>query len=153
MSFWESKPDDDGVEVSATSVKETTIDDGLRTLVIDSSSSKDAALEQGIMKRREAKQIGHLTVKDHFSLHNPSSTVTFSGDETLVFVDNFEQVTLNKNKDSNVIVAKQAAVSSPGLLFTRFAYTVVAFLMAGLVFVFCIQIVLFLFLGLAIESG
>lgn len=102
---------------------------------------------------RFSSTIGGFTVKDHFSLSNPTSTVTFADDEALVLVDNMEQVAIEKKAGTNYFVAKQATVSSPGLIFTRFAYSLIAVLMAGIVFIFCIQIVLFLFLGLAIESG
>ena len=71
----------------------------------------------------------------------------------MILVDNLEQTTLEKKKDSNLIVVKQASVASPGIMLLRLAYTLVAFMVAGFVFVFCIQIALFLFLGLAIESG
>ena len=102
---------------------------------------------------RRVNRIDNINVKDHFSLSNPSSTVAFADDEAIVFVDNLEQVALHKSKKSGYITAKQATVSSPGLNFIRFLYTLVALLMTGFVFIFCIQIVLFLFLGLAIESG
>jgi hypothetical protein len=101
----------------------------------------------------QINRIGGIMVKDHFSLTNPSSIVSFADDEQIVFVDNLEQVVLEKRADQDYFTAKQATVSSPGLVFTRFAYTLVAILMSGILFVFCIQIILFLFLGLAIESG
>ncbi len=97
--------------------------------------------------------LGDFTVKDHFSLSNPTSAVRFVDDETLIFTDNVEQVTLEKKKGENFITAKQATVSSPGLMGLRLAYTLVTVFMTGLLFVFCVQLVLFLFLGLAIESG
>ena len=111
--------------------------------------------EEGPVKRvvRNISHIGNITVKDHFSLSNPSSTATFANDETLIFNDNLEQVVLEKKEGEDHITAKQATVASPGLMFTRVAYTIVAFLISGYMFVFCIQLVLFLFLGLAIESG
>ena len=106
-----------------------------------------------VVRPRRVNRIGNINVRDHFSLSNPSSTVAFADDEAIVFVDNLEQVTLHKDNEKEYLTAKQATVSSPGLLLTRSFYTVVALLMTGFVFIFCIQIVLFLFLGLAIESG
>ncbi len=97
--------------------------------------------------------ISGIAVKDHFSLVNPTSTVRFADDETLVFVDNNEQLTLEKKNDEDFITAKQSTISSPGLMLLRFAYTLVTAFMTGWLVVFCIQVVLFLFLGLAIESG
>lgn len=109
--------------------------------------------EEGRTRLRKMTVIGDMQVQDHFSLANPSSHVAFAEDEAMVFVDNLEQITLEKQKGNDFVIAKQASVASPGIMLLRVAYTIVAFLTAGFVFVFCIQLVLFLFLGLAIESG
>ena len=105
------------------------------------------------LRVRKLNTLGSAQMKDHFSLSNPSSIVSFTDEESVVFIDNLEQVTLQKKKGDDYIVAKQATVASPGLMFMRMAYAIIATLMAGFLLVFCIQIVLFLFLGLAIESG
>jgi hypothetical protein len=113
-------------------------------------------LGRGFERSKKSKnliQIGNLKVKEHFSLAHPSSAVAFAEDETLVFVDNLEQVTLEKKSGTDYLTAKQATFSTPGLFLTRAAYTMVALLMAGFIFAFCIQILLFLFLGLAINGG
>lgn len=102
---------------------------------------------------KQYTSLGTLTVKDHFSLSNPSSLVRFVDEETLIFTDNTEQVTLEKKKGEDFITAKQATVSSPGMMALRLAYTLITVFMTGILLVFCIQLVLFLFLGLAIESG
>lgn len=54
------------------------------------------------MRPRRVNRVGGINVKDHFSLSNPSSTVAFADNETLVFVDNFEQVSLQKEKNSGI---------------------------------------------------
>ena len=102
---------------------------------------------------RSINKIGNVKVKDHFSLSHPTSTISFKDDEAIVLVDNLEQVILEKKECDDYIIAKQTTVSSPGLMLMRTAYTLVALLMSGFILVFCLQIVLFLFLGLAIESG
>lgn len=111
--------------------------------------------DEGVAQSRPRyhNAIGNFVVKDHFSLSNPTSAVKFIDDETLIFTDNSEQITLEKKKDDDFVTAKQATISSPGLSFLRLAYTTVTVFMTGLLFVFCVQLVLFLFLGLAIESG
>ena len=140
--FWKLAAEE-GVEVSAED--STAIDPGLRSFVSDNGGTKTSP--------RKISHIGNMKVQDHFSLSNPSSSVNFGEDEALIFFHNNSQTTLEKKRGSDVIIAKQADLGSAGLIFTRFVYTLVAFLMAGFVFIFCIQIVLFLFLGLAIESG
>ncbi len=107
------------------------------------------SFEHGVSK----KSVGKMKVRDHFSLSNPTSAVTFAENESLLFVDNLEQVVLEKKAGDDYITAKQATVSSPGLILLRSIYTLVATLVSGLLFVFCVQLVLFLFLGVAIESG
>jgi hypothetical protein len=111
---------------------------------------------RGIQRMRKSKhltQIGNMKVKEHFSLTHPSSTVTFAEDQMLVFVDNLEQVVLEKKSGTDYLTAKQATFTTPGLFLTRVAYTMVALLMTGFLFVFCIQILLFLFLGLLRDGG
>lgn len=113
--------------------------------------------ERSLLQRRKnpknMNRIGNLAVKDHFNLSHPSSTVKFVEKEAILFVDNFEQVIMEKKEGEDYITAKQVSITSPGLIGTRLAYTVVAFLMAGIVFVFCVQIIFFLFLGLVIDTG
>ena len=134
----------DGIEIA-----DLNLGSDLQDLV--ESSPERARVKRNARQNRTS--IGNTIVKDHFSLSNPSSAITFADTEAIVFVDNFEQVSLEKKDGTNYFTAKQASVSSPGLLLSRLAYTMIALLMSGFVFVFCIQIVLFLFLGLAIESG
>ena len=134
----------EGVEVEAPPLSITS---KLRDLV------ETAPSEEGKTRMRKMTRIGGMMVQDHFSLSHPSSHVAFAEDEAMIFVDNLEQVTFEKKKDNDFVVAKQSTVASPGIMLLRLVYTILAFLMAGFVFVFCIQIVLFLFLGLAIESG
>jgi hypothetical protein len=109
--------------------------------------------EKNLNNTMVASDTGETKVQDHFSLSNPSSVVRFATTESIILVDNLEQITLEKKAGSDYITAKQATVSSPGLILMRSAYTLMAFLISGFVFVCCTQFVLFLFLGLAIESG
>lgn len=62
-----------------------------------------------------------------------------------------EQLVLEKRGDE--ILARRMQEDFPGLVFAHGLYTTIAILMAGFMFVFCIQLLLFLFLGLAIDSG
>ena len=104
-------------------------------------------------KKNLMNQIGDMKVKNHFSLSNPASTISFAQSESILLVDNLEQISLEKSNDNDYLVVKQATISSPGLVLMRAAYTLVALLMTGFVFIICVQLILFLFLGLAIESG
>ena len=136
------------------------VDDAADSQITTLSAIEPAAIEmktasslERAVKHRKLTRLGKMTMRDHFSLSNPSSTVAFAEDESILLVDNLEQVVLEKKKDEDHITAKQATVSSAGLMLLRSVYTLVATLVSGLLFIFCIQLVLFLFLGLAIESG
>ncbi len=134
-----------GLELAAKKTAPKSFDD-----MDDSTAS---TTEEGTTRMRKITKLGGMAIKDHFSLPNPSSRIGFADDEIMVLMDNLEQITIEKKKDNDFIVVKQATIASPGIMLLRLFYTLTAFFMAGLVFVFCIQIVLFLFLGLAIESG
>ena len=100
---------------------------------------------------RTSSTIGQYQVKDHFSLNAPSSAVAFKDVECHIFQDGTEQLVLEK--EGTTITAKKASESTPGLFFMRLFYTVVSLLMAGFLFIFSIQVVLFLFLGVLKASG
>lgn len=92
-----------------------------------------------------------LKVRDHFSLHAPVSAVKFDQAQTYIFATQMDQLVLEKRGDE--ILARRIQEDSPGYVFARGSYSIIAFLMAGFLFVFCIQLLLFLILGLAIEYG
>jgi hypothetical protein len=98
------------------------------------------------------KKLGNLNVNDHFTLSNPSSTITFKDQQNIIFQVGQSQIVLEKGLD-DVVTAKEIVEESPGYFLLRAAYTVIAFLLSGFLFVFCVQLMLFLFLGLAIKSG
>ncbi len=99
------------------------------------------------------RKFGNVSVEDHPTLAEPSSSLTFTNKQTKVFTIGQEQIILEKSENEEKAIAKQVDFGSPGLFLMRLAYTLVAFLMSGFCFIFCEQLILFLFLGLAIESG
>jgi hypothetical protein len=96
---------------------------------------------------------GQLIIRDHPSLEQPSSCVTYQGQQNYLFSLGTNQLVLKKGLDSNQVWAKQYDEGTPGLFLIRGAYTLISVLMSGFLFVFCVQLVLFLFLGLVIHSG
>lgn len=112
-------------------------------------------MQSGEKEKQEKSKIGlkHLPFNDHFTLSNPSSTLKLKNKESKVFILGNSQIVLEQENDSDQVIAKQIDAGSAGLFLIRAAYSLVAFLMSGFLFVFCIQLILFLFLGLAIESG
>ena len=149
--------------MEATMEESLLIEDELRALVEPSgfpapNESSNTPNRRGGLRRRSTgfkhvTQLGSMLVHDHPTLKNPSSAVAFANDEVIVFVDTFDQLTLEKNDENEYITAKQATVATPGLIIIHALYALVAFLVAGLLFVFCVQILFFLFLGIAIDVG
>jgi|AntRauTorckE5430_2_1112549.scaffolds.fasta_scaffold00427_8 hypothetical protein len=130
---------------------ETTINPG-DPMVVDVAVNRKAKRSDRHSPLRTST-LGNLTVRDDPTLANPSSALTFMNNETKVFTLGQTQIVLEKNPGNNEITAKQIEGSTPGLFLIRAAYTLVAFLMSGFLFIFCVQLILFLFLGLTIESG
>ena len=89
-----------------------------------------------------------IFIKDHFSLNNPSSTIAFADKKTHIFTNGTDQLTLGIFGGS--IEAKETSIATTALVLVRSAYTLVATLMAGFLLVFCIQLILFLFVTLLI---
>jgi hypothetical protein len=104
-------------------------------------------------KKKSKTGLRNLPFSDHFTLSNPSSTLKLKNNESKVFILGNSQIVLEEENDGDRVLAKQIEVGSAGLFLIRAAYSLIAFLMSGFLFVFCVQLILFLFLGLAIESG
>lgn len=108
---------------------------------------------------------------DHFSLRKPSSTVRFRGARVHVYETATQQILLedrqsplDRNDDDNKngksrqqhrhnVTVKLVDWISFGLSALRFAYTLISFLIAGISFGICWQVILFLFLNLPVDAG
>lgn len=91
-------------------------------------------------------------VVDDATLDVPSSFLRANR----VFKINRKQLVIERhsNKEGNDdFLAKEINTGSAGLLLLRGIYTAVAFLMSGFMFNFCVQVFLYLFLGLVTELG
>jgi len=114
---------------------------------------------------------------DHFSLRVPSSTVKFRGARVHVYESNNEQILLQDSRHDNnndnhdddddddnngknkkprrrhTITVKRMSYASFGLRLLRLWYALISILIMSYFFVFCFQIILFLFMNLPVESG
>ena len=89
--------------------------------------------------------------RDHFSLSTPSGSLQLKQKDLQVFSNNTKQFVIERDGDN--FVARIVKDGSMGLLFLRIFYTLITLLMTGFLFVFCVDVILFLFFGLAIASG
>jgi hypothetical protein len=102
-------------------------------------------------------QLSHY--KDHFTLPAPSSTVRFRSKRNAarIFENKASQLVLEETFDPETelseITVKHMYDSSSGLQFLRATYSLVCAFWTGFFFVFCMQVLLFLVLDLAIVSG
>ena len=126
---------------------EVKVHDELRSL------ARPTGLRRACVMPRRLIRFGNMAINDHFTLTNPSSTVNFNKDQAVILVDNCDQMVLEKKEHEDYFTVSQTTVSSPSLFLIRTITTMVAFLMAGFLVVFSVQLILFLFLGLTIHSG
>lgn len=96
---------------------------------------------------------------DHFTLLIPSSTIRYREGRAAarVLEANDAQFVLeetyNKKKDKHSVSIRRIHDTSEGVRFLRLSYAIVTAFWTGFLFVFCLQILLFLFLDLAIQAG
>lgn len=102
---------------------------------------------------------------DHFSLYAPSSTVKFRGARVHVYESANDQFLIEDHRHQgesggggggsgrHIITVKRMSNTNFGMRFLRLVYTLVALLVAGYYFVFCFQLILFLFLQLPADAG
>lgn len=111
--------------------------------------------------------LSNVRFHDHFSLKTPSSTVRFRGSHVRVYEQRNAQFLIeekelcyddddNKSSSNNnkrILTVKHMTDTSAGLRGLRACYTLVVVFMSGFLFIFCFQILLFLFLDAVTEMG
>lgn len=90
--------------------------------------------------------------RDHFSLDTPSDAVRFRSAAVRVLSSNTQQFQLIESTDK-AVTAKISSDGSSGLSMLRGCYTLVSILMMGFLLIFCLQVLLFLFVSLVMEGG
>lgn len=90
--------------------------------------------------------------KSHFTLRIPTSTVHFRGSVLHVIDTDQDQIVVQRRGDEESVV-RRASPATHGQRFLRAGYTLVTVLFLGFLFVFCLQVLLFLFVALPVNSG
>jgi len=109
-----------------------------------------AAKDEGA-KKRSVTALDNVMFRDHHSLKAPSSTLHFQKKQVHIYGNRNYQFLLQSDGDE--VVAKIGKDGSIGLSGLRLSYSLVALLMTGFLLVFCLQLLLFLFLGLTVDIG
>jgi hypothetical protein len=100
-----------------------------------------------------------LRMKDHFTLPTPSSTVRLRNRRNAARVYENKQTqmvmeeTYDPETEQSEITVRRLNHSTQSLQFLRATYSIVCALWTGFLFVFCLQVLLFMVLDLAIVSG
>jgi hypothetical protein len=98
-------------------------------------------------------------LKDHFTLPAPSNLVRFRSRKNAARVYDSKGVQMileeayNKETETSTISVKRLNDETSGVHLLRLLYTITCCLFTGFFFVFCLQVLLFLVLNLAVESG
>jgi lipase ATG15 len=131
--------------------------DGLSPERVPKSSTDSEAEEEAISHQWK--------FQDHYSLGlTPSSHVTFRGRKVHVCETHDEQFLLEEvateearqndhDGATTTILVRRFASTSFGQSALRVTYTLVAMLVTGFLFVFCLQMVIFVVMNLPVESG
>jgi hypothetical protein len=96
---------------------------------------------------------------DHFTLLIPSSTVRYrEGHSAARIIESPDcqfvlEETYNAKKEKHSVSIRRIQDASEGVRFLRLSYAIVTAFWTGFFFIFCLQILLFLFLDLAIQAG
>lgn len=128
--------------------------------------SKKSSLHRGSDSLRNSRKafarsirsfpIGNSQVEDHFSIPKHSSSYSYHGKDTLIFPLSPQGAIMLENDKLDVtqpLTVKYYNDATTGFYVVRAFHTLVALLVALLVFLFSIQVILFLWIGLAIDSG
>ena len=96
--------------------------------------------------------------ESHFTLRIPTSTVHFRGSTLRVIDTDHDQIILqqsgqNRTKKKNKVLVKRLSPSTYANRFLRIGYTLVTILFLGFLFVFALQVLLFLFIALPVDGG
>ena len=119
-------------------------------------SESDALLSQ---QRKPSLYEPKSKFVDHFSLESPSDTIRFRRTAVRVYSSGTQQFQIveqddeKDDKQHSFFKAKVTSDGSSGLSLLRAAYTLVTVLMMGFLLIFCLQVLLFLFVSLVVEGG
>ena len=96
-----------------------------------------------------------LSFHDHYTLQIPSSAVRFRGSSIQVAELRSSQLQLARSAayPDTVLLKNVPNDKTTGLNLLRLAYTLVCFFYAGFLFLFCFQLLLYLFMDLVVDSG
>ena len=94
--------------------------------------------------------------ESHFTLRIPTSTVHFRGSKLRVIDTDQDQIILQETttqSKQNKVVVKRLSPTSYSNRFLRIGYTLITILLLGFLFVFSLQVLLFLFIALPVDGG
>jgi len=96
----------------------------------------------------------NVEFESHFTLRIPTSTVHFRGSKLRVIDTDQDQIILQESThNKHKVVVKRLSPTSYSNRFLRIGYTLITILLLGFLFVFSLQVLLFLFIALPVDGG
>ena len=123
-----------------------------RGVAVSKKYKNSHAVYVGSDPRFSLHKLGNVHVEDHFSLPRPSSDLTYQLTDRHTFSLGTKSIVLERTNDQTVTVKYSDDATAAQFIF-RGICTLLSVLMVGFMFAFFLEVILFLFLGLVIESG
>jgi hypothetical protein len=126
---------------------------------IEETPTGEAASRASVEVVHAPKTVPAVTIpKDHFTLSHPTTVIRYrrTTDAARIIEDADKQYILEEADDmdgKHQITIRQLHDTSEGVRFLRATYTLATAFWTGFLFVFAVQILLFVFLDLAIQFG
>lgn len=143
--------------VSAPSTEEAAAPTATATSAVQTAQENCATfIEVNYTEDREP-EITHF--KDHFTLLIPTSTIRYRDGHSAARVIEAPdsqfvlEETYNTEESRHTVSIRRIHDTSEGVRFLRLSYAIVTAFWTGFFFVFCLQVLLFLFLDLAVQMG
>jgi len=128
----------------------------------------ESSTNSAVLSSPPPKRFSHddnLDFESHFTLRVPTSTVHFRGSLLRVIDTDQDQIILQQSAEENgddddygkkkrsKVFVKRLSPGTYAQRFLRVGYTLITILFLGFLFVFCFQVILFLFIALPVDSG
>eukprot|EP00550_Attheya_septentrionalis_P004095 CAMPEP_0198294104 /NCGR_PEP_ID=MMETSP1449-20131203/20685_1 /TAXON_ID=420275 /ORGANISM="Attheya septentrionalis, Strain CCMP2084" /LENGTH=995 /DNA_ID=CAMNT_0043993961 /DNA_START=90 /DNA_END=3077 /DNA_ORIENTATION=+ len=163
---------DHSEELAQTDQGNTTRESGIEVDLSTATPDKFEDEESGVTEavpfqdehenRQEVSDLPLLRFNDHISLMDRPSEVRFRSANIRLYQKRNTQVQVEckqlnpkkgEERGKNEISVMMIKDGTFGIVFLRGSYTLVTFLFAGFLFIFCMQVSLFLFMTMAMEAG
>lgn len=129
----------------------------------EATAGEDTANDyESIATLKSSNKTPTVDYTSHFTLRIPTSTVHFRGNILRVIDTDQDQIILQErmgggagsdDDDKDKVIVKRLSPATLAQRSLRIGYTLITILFLGFLFVFCFQVLLFLFIALPVDAG